>query len=170
MLPVFLVIAIFIKLDSKGSIFFIQQRVGSYNRDFRLLKFRTMRSDASGSGLITVGERDARITQIGYTLRKAKLDELPQLFHVLTGRMSLVGPRPEVRKYVELYTKEQLKVLSVRPGITDFASIVYKDENSLLGKSANPEETYVKEIMPHKISLNMKFIEEPTLKNYFSVI
>jgi lipopolysaccharide/colanic/teichoic acid biosynthesis glycosyltransferase len=129
-----------------------------------------MKANAGGGGFITVGERDSRITTAGQVLRKVKLDELPQLLNVLRNDMSLVGPRPEVRKYVELYTDEQRRVLSVKPGITDYASIEYKDENSLLGMAENPEEVYVKEILPHKIRLNMKFIERPTLRNYFSVI
>ena len=157
-------------MDSKGSILYRQVRVGMHNSDFLLLKFRTMKSDADKTGLITVGDRDARITRFGYYLRKSKLDELPQLFNVLVGSMSLVGPRPEVRKYVDLYTPEQMKVLSVRPGISDFASIEYRDENTLLGQAINPETVYVQQILPHKIKLNMKFIEQPTLKNYFTVI
>ena len=170
LLPVLGIVAVLIKLDSKGSVLYRQVRVGIHNRDFLLLKFRTMRTDADKTGLITVGDRDARITRFGYYLRKSKLDELPQLFNVLAGSMSLVGPRPEVRKYVDLYTPEQMKVLSVRPGISDFASIEYSDENALLGKAENPEAVYLKEILPHKIRLNMKYIEQPTLKNYFSVI
>jgi lipopolysaccharide/colanic/teichoic acid biosynthesis glycosyltransferase len=170
LLPVLGIVALLILLDSNGGVLYRQVRVGRYNADFRLLKFRTMKTDADKSGLITVGDRDGRITGFGYYLRKSKLDELPQLFNVLAGDMSLVGPRPEVRKYVNLYTPEQMKVLSVRPGITDFASIEYRDENALLGKADNPEEVYVNQILPHKIKLNMKFIEQPTLKNYFKVI
>jgi len=170
LLPVLVIVAILIKMDSKGSVLYRQVRVGRNNKDFLLLKFRTMKSHADKTGLITIGDRDTRITGFGYYLRKSKLDELPQLFNVLAGSMSLVGPRPEVRKYVDLYTPEQMKVLTVRPGITDFASIEYKDENTLLGKAENPEVVYVQQILPHKIKLNMKFIEQPTLRNYFRVI
>jgi len=119
-----------------------------------------MQTDADKKGLLTVGSRDSRVTSIGYYLRKYKLDELPQLFNVLSGSMSLVGPRPEVRKYVDLYTAQQKQVLNVKPGITDFASIEYVNENELLAKAANPEQTYISEIMPHKLSLNLKYIEQ----------
>ncbi len=168
--PFFIIIALLLVIDSRGGIFFRQSRVGKDNRDFLLWKFRTMKTGAEKSGLITVGKRDARITRVGFFLRKYKLDELPQLINVLKGEMSLVGPRPEVRKYVELYSPEQMKVLSVKPGITDFASIEYSNENELLGKSANPDKTYIEEIMPAKIKLNMKFIEHPTVGNYFRII
>jgi lipopolysaccharide/colanic/teichoic acid biosynthesis glycosyltransferase len=168
--PVFFIISVLLLLDSKGGILFRQSRVGKDNTDFLLWKFRTMKTGSDKGGLLTVGKRDARITRVGYILRKYKLDELPQLVHVITGEMSLVGPRPEVRKYVDLYSKEQMHVLSVKPGITDFASIEYAYENELLSKSVNPEKTYVEEIMPAKISLNMKFIEQPTVKNYFIII
>lgn len=140
------------------------------NRDFILLKFRTMKTASESSGLITVGVKDPRITKVGYFLRKYKLDELPQLVNVLQGDMSLVGPRPEVRKYVSLYSAEQMKVLSVKPGITDFASIEYSNENHILGKSTDPDKIYIEEIMPAKIELNMKFIEHPTVSNYFLII
>lgn len=129
-----------------------------------------MRKDADKGSLITVGGRDPRITKIGYFIRKFKIDELPQLFNVLKGDMSLVGPRPEVRKYVDLYTDEQKKVLSIRPGITDYASIEYVDENEILGKSDNPDEVYVSQIMPDKIKLNMKYIENKSVKEYFKII
>lgn len=131
--------------------------------DFKLFKFRTMHKDADKRGLLTVGGRDPRITAIGYYLRKYKLDELPQLFNVLFGSMSLVGPRPEVRKYVDMYSAEQMRVLSVQPGITDFASLEYINENDLLAKSSNPEETYIKEVMPAKLTLNMKYINTKSL-------
>jgi lipopolysaccharide/colanic/teichoic acid biosynthesis glycosyltransferase len=119
-----------------------------------------MQTDADKKGLLTVGNRDSRVTRIGYYLRKYKLDELPQLFNVLAGTMSLVGPRPEVRKYVDLYTTQQKQVLNVKPGITDFASIEYVNENEILAKAINPEQTYINEIMPHKLSLNLKYIEQ----------
>ena len=160
LLPILLLIALWIKIDSRGSIIYKQIRVGKGGRDFGIFKFRTMHPDSDIKGLLTVGGRDPRITNAGYLLRKYKLDELPQLFNVLKGDMSLVGPRPEVRKYVSRYSDEQLKVLSVKPGITDFASIHYSNENEILAKSANPEQTYVQEIMPHKLALNLKYIQE----------
>ena len=129
-----------------------------------------MRTDADKHGLITVGGRDPRITRIGYYIRKYKIDELPQLWNVLVGDMSLVGPRPEVQKYVDLYTEEQRKVLSVRPGITDYASIEYVDENILLAKSDDPDRTYIEVVMPAKIKLNMKYINNKSLKEYFKII
>jgi lipopolysaccharide/colanic/teichoic acid biosynthesis glycosyltransferase len=159
-LPFFILIAFLIGVDSKGGVFFIQQRVGKDNRNFGLFKFRTMRSDSEKAGQITVGGKDPRITKIGYFLRKFKLDEFPQLLNVIKGDMSIIGPRPEVRRYVDMYSKEQLKVLSVRPGLSDFASIEYINENELLGKSDNPEKTYIEEIMPAKIQLNLKYIEQ----------
>lgn len=160
LLPFFIIIALCIRLDSNGGIFYRQTRVGKDGKDFRLFKFRTMVSGSDKKGLITVGGRDSRITRIGYTLRKYKLDELPQLLNVLIGDMSLVGPRPEVRKYVDLYTEQQRMVLSVQPGITDYASIEYSNENELLGQSDDPETTYIQEIMPHKLQLNLKYIRE----------
>ena len=162
-LPFFLVIAVLIVVSSKGGVFFIQKRVGKNNVDFNLLKFRTMKPDSELKGQITVGGKDPRITKVGYWLRKFKIDEFPQLINVIKGDMSIVGPRPEVRKYVSLYTNEQLKVLTVRPGLTDIASIEYIDENELLGKSANPEETYISEIMPEKLKLNLRYIAHQSL-------
>jgi len=156
----FVLISLIIIIDSKGGIFFRQTRVGKNGIDFSLLKFRTMKINADRAGLLTVGERDHRITAIGYYLRKYKVDELPQLINVLMGDMSLVGPRPEVRKYVNLYNAEQLNVLSVKPGITDYASIEYANENEILVKVPNPEEVYIKEIMPRKLNLNLKYINE----------
>jgi lipopolysaccharide/colanic/teichoic acid biosynthesis glycosyltransferase len=163
-------IALCIKLTSKGAVIFSQIRVGKYNIDFKLYKFRTMYQQAESKGQLTVGGRDNRITGIGYYLRKFKLDELPQLFNVLNGKMSLVGPRPEVRKYVNLYTNEQLKVLNVLPGITDYASLAFRNENDLLANAENPEQYYIDEIMPKKIELNKKFIENRTIKNYFLIL
>ena len=159
-LPFFILIAFLIVIDSKGGVFFTQQRVGKDNQNFDLFKFRTMRSDSKKGSQITVGERYPRITRIGYFLRKFKLDEFPQLLNVIIGHMSIIGPRPEVRRYVEMYSKEQLKVLSVRPGLSDYASIEYINENELLGKSDNPEKTYIEEIMPAKLDLNLKYIEQ----------
>lgn len=158
--PLFFLIAILVLIDSKGGIFYSQIRVGLNGKDFSLLKFRTMQKGADNKGLLTVGDKDSRITGIGYYLRKYKLDELPQLINVLKGDMSLVGPRPEVRKYVNMYSAEQLKVLSVKPGITDIASIAYINENKLLGEAENPEELYINEVMPAKLKLNLKYLEE----------
>jgi lipopolysaccharide/colanic/teichoic acid biosynthesis glycosyltransferase len=129
-----------------------------------------MVKDAHTSGGLTVGARDPRITRTGFILRNYKLDEIPQLVNVLKGDMSLVGPRPELRKYVEMYTGEQQIVLTVRPGITDYASIEYIDENELLGQSGNPEKTYIDEVMPAKILLNIKFIEDPSVTNYLKIL
>ena len=160
--PVLLLISLAV-LTSGFPIFYLQTRVGKNNVDFKLFKFRSMANNSDKKGLLTVGGRDPRITPVGYFLRKFKLDELPQLFNVLFGSMSLVGPRPEVRKYVDMYNEEQKKVLSVQPGITDYASIDYINENELLAKSQNPEETYIKEVMPAKLQLNLKYINEAGL-------
>lgn len=168
--PVFLILAIWIKIDSKGPVFYRQVRVGKDGKDFRIFKFRSMVVNADKGSLITVGGSDPRVTRSGYYIRKYKLDELAQLINVFIGDMSLVGPRPEVRKYVDLYTEEQKKVLTIRPGITDYASIAYMDENVLLEKSSNPDNTYIEEIMPAKIELNMKYINNPTLFEYFKLI
>ncbi|WP_455488276.1 sugar transferase [Haemophilus sp.] len=168
--PIFIVLAIWIKIDSKGPVFYKQVRVGQNGIDFGLFKFRSMVVDADKKGLITVGGRDPRITRSGYFIRKYKLDELPQMINVLRGDMSLVGPRPEVRKYVDLYTDEQQKVLSVKPGITDYASIEYVDENEILGKSSDPEKTYIEEIMPEKIKYNIKYIQNKNVLEYFKII
>ncbi len=168
--PFYIIISIFIVVDSKGGIVYNQKRVGKGSAEFNLFKFRTMRTGADKKGLLTVGGKDSRITKVGYYLRKFKLDESLQLFNVLFGQMSLVGPRPEVKKYVDLYTEEQRKVLSVRPGITDFASIEYANENEILEKAEHPEKMYIEEIMPHKITLNMKFINNYSIGNYLKVI
>jgi lipopolysaccharide/colanic/teichoic acid biosynthesis glycosyltransferase len=170
LIPFFILIGIWIKLDSNGGVFYIQRRVGQYGRDFNLFKFRSMLLDSDQIGLLTIGERDPRITNSGYFIRKYKIDELPQLWNVLLGDMSFVGPRPEVRKYVELYDERQLEVLRVKPGITDEASIAFRKENDLLSKSSNPEYTYILEIMPAKIQLNMRFIKYPSIWNYFRII
>jgi len=168
--PFFLIIALLIKLGSKGPVFYMQTRVGINSRDFKIFKFRTMQMNADKAGLLTVGGRDPRVTPIGYFLRKYKLDELPQLLNVLFGSMSLVGPRPEVRKYVDLYNAAQQNVLSVKPGITDYASIEYSEENELLAKSNDPERTYIDEIMPAKLLLNQKYIAEKSLTTDIKII
>jgi lipopolysaccharide/colanic/teichoic acid biosynthesis glycosyltransferase len=162
--PLFIIIAIIITCESRGGVIYSQTRVGRYNKDFKLLKFRTMYTGSDQKGLITVGEHDARITPFGYFLRKSKMDEFPQLLNIIKGDMSIVGPRPEVRHYVDMYTEEQLKVLSVRPGLTDFASLVYIDENKLLENQEDPEEFYIKEMMPRKLELNLKYIEQQSVK------
>lgn len=156
--PIFLVLAIWIKLDSKGPVFYKQVRVGRGNKDFYLYKFRSMRVGADKAGLITVGGRDPRVTRSGYYIRKYKLDELPQLINVIKGDMSLVGPRPEVRKYVDMYTPEQMHVLDVRPGITDMASIRYRNENELLEKAEDPDKYYIEVIMPDKLGINLEYV------------
>ncbi|HXS38221.1 MAG TPA: sugar transferase [Flavipsychrobacter sp.] len=168
--PFFLIIAIWIKLTSKGPILYRQKRIGKNGKEFRLLKFRSMYADADKRGLLTVGGKDPRITPSGLYIRKYKLDELPQLWNVLIGQMSIVGPRPEVKKYVDLYDEEQKKILHVRPGITDLASIKYKNENEILEAQPEPERYYIEHLLPEKIKLNKKFIEAPTVNNYFKII
>jgi len=163
LLPFFLVISILIIIDSKGGVFYKQVRVGKGEIDFKLFKFRSMRTDSDKKGLLTVGGRDSRITRMGYYIRKYKIDELPQLINVFLGDMSLVGPRPEVRRYTDLYNDEQKKVLSVKPGITDYASIEYSNENEILGKADDPERVYIDEIMPAKLKLNLRYIAEQGL-------
>jgi lipopolysaccharide/colanic/teichoic acid biosynthesis glycosyltransferase len=168
--PFLLIIALLVVIDSRGGVFYKQVRVGKDMKEFKLFKFRTMFTDADKKGLLTVGMRDNRITQMGYYLRKYKLDELPQLFNVLIGNMSMVGPRPEVPKYVAMYTNEQKKVLSIKPGITDYASIVYANENELLANAPNPEEVYINKIMPSKLKLNLKYIDEMGLMTDLGII
>jgi lipopolysaccharide/colanic/teichoic acid biosynthesis glycosyltransferase len=168
--PIFLIISFLIKLNSRGTTFFKQSRVGLNGNEFFLLKFRTMVENSDKMGLITIGNKDSRVTSVGYYLRKFKLDELPQLINVFKGDMSLVGPRPEVRKYVDLYTEEQQKVLLIRPGITDWASIYYRDENNILGGSSNPEKDYIEKIMPDKLKLNLIFIKNYRVFEYFKII
>lgn len=163
--PIFLIISLLIALSSKGGVFYKQTRVGKDNIDFKVYKFRSMIVDADKKGLLSIGKdgRDPRVTKIGYILRKYKLDELPQLINVLKGDMSLVGPRPEVRKYVDLYDDNQKEILKVRPGITDIASITFKNENDLLSQSPNPEDYYIQDIMPKKISLSLEYVKTRTL-------
>ena len=157
--PLFLLVAIWIKLDSPGPVFYRQVRVGRYNRDFRIFKFRSMRVGADKGSLVTIGGRDPRVTRSGYFIRKFKIDELPQLINVFIGDMSLVGPRPEVRHYVDYWTKEQLHVLDVRPGITDPASIKFRNENELLEKAEDPEKYYIEVIMQEKLRLYLEYVE-----------
>ena len=169
-LPFGLLFSFLIIFESRGGIFYRQQRIGKNNTPFKLFKFRSMRVDADKSGKLTVGMRDSRITKVGYFLRKYKLDEFPQFINVFIGQMSIVGPRPEVKEYVDLYNEEQRKVLNVKPGITDYASLEYFDENELLGKSENPQETYIKEIMPAKLELNKKYLSNPTISHDISIM
>jgi lipopolysaccharide/colanic/teichoic acid biosynthesis glycosyltransferase len=168
--PLFLLISVFIKMSSKGSVFYRQSRIGLNGAEFNIFKFRTMLLNSDKLGLITVGGRDPRVTQVGYYLRKYKLDELPQLINVLLGNMSLVGPRPEVKKYVNLYTPEQRKVLIIRPGITDWASIYYINENEILGQSSNPEKDYIDKVMPNKLKFNLIYVENYCLFQYFKIL
>lgn len=158
--PLFLIVALWIKSDSPGPVFYRQSRVARYGKDFSLFKFRSMRVGSDKKGLITVGGHDPRVTRSGYYIRKYKLDELPQLINVFIGDMSLVGPRPEVRKYVDLYTPEQLHVLDVRPGITDLASIRYRNENELLAKASDPEQYYREVVMQDKLRINLQYISD----------
>ena len=168
--PLLLIIGILIKFTSKGPFLYKQERVGYFNSNFEVLKFRTMKVNSDKLGLLTVGGRDPRITKIGFYLRKYKLDELPQLFNVLSGKMCLVGPRPEVRKYVNLYTLEQQKILTIKPGITDWSSIIYREENSILEKSNDPEADYINIIIPDKIKYNLIFIEKYNSIEYLKII
>lgn len=168
--PLFLVAALWIKCDSCGPVFYRQTRVGRGNRDFRLFKFRSMYVDSDKKGLLTVGGHDTRVTKSGYFIRKYKIDELPQLINVFTGDMSFVGPRPEVRRYVDLYTAEQLHVLDVRPGITDRASVKYRNENDLLAMAEDPEEYYVRVIMPDKLAMNLDYVAHHTFWSDMQII
>lgn len=168
--PLLIFVYVAIVLESRGGGFYRQERTGRYGKPFRLIKFRSMYVNADKHGLITVGGHDNRITRVGYYIRKYKIDELPQLINVVKGDMSIVGPRPEVKKYTDLYTEEQCKILDVRPGITDYASIKYVDENEILGTSDNPERTYIEHIMPDKIKLNMIYISQNGIKEYFKII
>lgn len=155
----FLILAIWIKLDSKGPVFYRQVRVGKDNKDFRIFKFRSMRVGSDKGSLVTIGGRDPRITRSGYIIRKLKLDELPQLINVFIGDMSLVGPRPEVRHYVNYWTPEQMHVLDVRPGITDPASIKFRNENELMEQAEDPEDYYINVIMQEKLKLYLDYVE-----------
>ena len=169
LLPFMLIIAILIKFDSKGTVFFKQIRITKDGKEFKIFKYRTMKVGSDKYSQITVGQ-DERITKIGSFLRKYKLDEIPQLINVLIGDMSLVGPRPEVPKYVALYTDEQKEILKVRAGITDYASIEFSDENDLLASEKNPEEAYIEKIMPKKIELNKKYLSEISVLTDIKII
>jgi lipopolysaccharide/colanic/teichoic acid biosynthesis glycosyltransferase len=157
-------------MESSGGIFYKQVRIGKKGVPFKMFKFRSMRQDSDKLGQLTVGMRDPRITRSGYFIRKYKLDEFPQFLNVLKGEMSIVGPRPEVKEFVDLYTNEQRKILNVKPGITDYASLEYFKENELLGLSDDPRKIYVEEIMPAKIQLNMKYIQHPGLLNDIKIM
>ena len=176
--PLFLVLAVWIKLDSNGPVFYRQVRVGRYNKDFRIFKFRSMRVGSDKGSLVTIGGHDPRITRSGYFIRKFKFDELPQLINVFVGDMSLVGPRPEVRHYVDYWTSEQMHVLDVRPGITDPASIKFRNENELMEKAEDPEKYYIEVIMQEKIRLYLEYVEKHSfwydlgliLKTFFVIV
>lgn len=157
--PLFLILAIWIKLDSKGPVFYRQVRVGLHNKDFRIFKFRSMRVGADNGSLVTIGGHDPRVTRSGYFIRKFKFDELPQLINVFLGDMSLVGPRLEVRHYVDYWTPEQMHVLDVRPGITAPASIKFRNENELMEKAEDPEKYYIEVIMQEKIKLYLEYVD-----------
>ena len=169
-LPVGLIICLLILFSTKGGVFYRQSRVGQNEVEFSLLKFRTMRPDSDKQGQLTVGMRDPRITKIGVFLRKYKLDEFPQFINVLFGDMSIVGPRPEVKKYTDYYSEDQKKVLLVKPGITDYASLHYFKENEILGNSENPEKTYIEEVMPAKLEWNKKYIENQSFRTDVSIM
>lgn len=168
--PFFILISLLVLFSGKGGVFFFQIRVGKGNKDFKMFKFRTMAPGSEKKGQLTVGARDSRITKVGYYLRKFKVDEVPQLINVLIGDMSVVGPRPEVRRYVNLYTPEQLRVLTVKPGITEWASLNFFDENEILAKSSDPEKTYIEEIMPLKLKANLEYVDRHSLGTDLKII
>ncbi|WP_084252437.1 sugar transferase [Paludibacter jiangxiensis] len=168
--PLFLIIVLLILTDSGRPVFYRQPRTGKGGIPFDILKFRTMIVNADKSSLLTIGLHDNRVTRTGYYLRKYKIDELPQLINVLKGEMSLVGPRPEVPKYTQLYSQRQKDVLSVRPGITDPASILLKDENEMIAASPDPEKFYIEKLIPEKLSINLQYIERMSLKNDLRII
>lgn len=168
--PLLFVLSFLICIESRGGALFRQKRIGKDGKEFTIYKFRSMRMGSDKKGMLTVGNQDPRVTPLGVFLRKSKLDELPQLFNVLKGDMSFVGPRPELAYYVDFYTPEQRRILCVRPGITDYASIEYIDEDRLLGEADDPDKVYIEQIMPDKIRRNMKYIENRSVKEYFKVI
>ena len=161
--PLLATTGVLIALESRGGMLYRQQRIGRNGQPFTILKFRSMSVGSDRSGLLTVGDNDQRITRMGRILRKTKLDELPQLWNVLRGEMSIVGPRPEVSRYVDLYNDHQRQVLTVRPGLTDLASLAYIDENELLAASEEPEQTYIQEVMPRKLELSLSYIQQRSL-------
>jgi lipopolysaccharide/colanic/teichoic acid biosynthesis glycosyltransferase len=168
--PIAIIVSIMILLECGGGVFFKQERIGLHGKPFYLWKFRTMKQNAETRGQLTIGMKDDRITKLGTFLRKYKLDEIPQLLNVLSGEMSLVGPRPEVKKYVDLYNQEQRKILNAKPGITDYASLEYFKENEILGNAADPEKAYIEEIMPHKLRINQKFLRSSGLSQDINVL
>ena len=172
LIPVWIIVGILIKIDSPGPVIYSQKRVKKGNVDFFIHKFRTMRVDADKLGLLTTSNRDSRITKLGYFLRKYKIDELPQFFNIFTGDMSFVGPRAEVRKYVDFYTPEQMYVLDVRPGLTDFAVLEYyfKEEEMLRNAGARYEEIYINDVMVEKNKLNLKYIDSITFSTDIGII
>lgn len=163
LLPLFLIIIFLINLETTGGTFYTQMRVGKFNANFKIIKFRSMYVGADLKGYLTVGDKDARITKVGYFLRKYKLDELPQLINILKGEMSFVGPRPEVRQFIDLLDKDQLEMLSVRPGLTDFASLKYVNESEILRESDDPERKYIEDILPEKVRLGIDYIKRSNL-------
>lgn len=169
-LPFGLLLMLFISLESAGGVFYLQERVGRNGQLFKLIKFRSMRPNADKGSQITIGNRDPRITRTGYFIRRFKLDEFPQFINVIKGDMSIVGPRPEVPHYVKLYTAEQKKVLAAKPGITDYASIAYFNENEILAKAADPQKVYLEQIMPAKIELNQRYLSDPSIFKDFKII
>jgi len=168
--PFLLLIATFIKLESKGPVFYFQTRVGKNNKDFKIYKFRTMYVGSDIKGLLTIGDKDPRVTRVGYFLRKYKLDEFPQLINVLIGNMSFVGPRPEVRKYVNYYSEDDLIIISIKPGITDYASIYFRDEAEILKSTNEPEKLYIENILPEKIKLNKEYLKNIGLISDIKII
>jgi lipopolysaccharide/colanic/teichoic acid biosynthesis glycosyltransferase len=168
--PFFVILSLCIFIDSRGGVFYKQLRVGKNGKEFYILKFRSMQQGSDVKGLLTIGSLDSRITRVGHFIRRYKIDEFPQLINVLQGNMSMVGPRPEVKKYVDLYNEQQKQVLTVMPGITDYASIQFRNENILLGKSKSPEQFYTQEIMPAKLALNLEYIKKQTLIADFKII
>lgn len=170
LLPLMILIYLFIVFESKGGGFYNQRRVGMNGAIFHLHKFRTMYTGSDRAGLITVGKRDSRITRTGNFLRKTKLDELPQLINILKGEMSVVGPRPEVEKYVQMYDEEQRKILKVRPGLADITSIRFANEAEILGEQSDPEDYYIRVLMPQKLKMSLDYAQNPSLKKYFEII
>ena len=169
-LPFGLLLMLFISIESAGGVFYLQERVGRNGQLFKLIKFRSMRPNADKGSQITIGNRDPRITKVGYFIRKFKLDEFPQFFNVIKGDMSIVGPRPEVPFYVEMYTEAQRQILVVKPGITDYASLAFFNENEILAKAADPQKVYLEQIMPAKIELNQRYLSDPSLFKDIKII